>query len=153
VHSRNVCLQGSRRSPIAAPMRPSTSVSKERVFCKRATTHSASSRTTCSLYRAGTRCGYARTRTLSCSAFPTAQHSRRSVFGGRRRSPDQVPMQQEEIMNDVVAATRPLTWEMDGPSRIPFAAYTREDLYRRELERFFYSKHWCYVGLEAEVPN
>jgi salicylate 5-hydroxylase large subunit len=42
---------------------------------------------------------------------------------------------------------------MDRTSRIPFAAYTREDLYQRELERFFYRGHWCYVGLEAEVPN
>jgi salicylate 5-hydroxylase large subunit len=32
-------------------------------------------------------------------------------------------------------------------------AYTDDALYRRELERFFYRKHWCYVGLEAEVPN
>jgi salicylate 5-hydroxylase large subunit len=56
-------------------------------------------------------------------------------------------------MNDVAAAAAPLTWESGGTSRIPFAAYTREDIYRRELERFFYSKHWCYVGLEAEVPN
>ena len=46
----------------------------------------------------------------------------------------------------------PLHWE-SGTSRIPFAAYTDEALHRKELERFFYRKHWCYVGLEAEVPN
>jgi salicylate 5-hydroxylase large subunit len=44
-------------------------------------------------------------------------------------------------------------WEADGTHRIPFLAYTSEELYRRELERFFYKAHWCYVGLEAEVPN
>ena len=44
-------------------------------------------------------------------------------------------------------------WESDGTSRVPFAAYTSEDLYKKELERFFYDKHWCYVGLEAEIPN
>ncbi|WP_157265265.1 aromatic ring-hydroxylating dioxygenase subunit alpha [Azohydromonas aeria] len=44
-------------------------------------------------------------------------------------------------------------WEGDGTSRIPFLAYTSDDLYRRELERFFYRGHWCYVGLEAEIPN
>ena len=44
-------------------------------------------------------------------------------------------------------------WEADGTHRIPFLAYTSEELYRRELERFFYKSHWCYVGLEAEVPN
>jgi salicylate 5-hydroxylase large subunit len=45
------------------------------------------------------------------------------------------------------------TWDAEGSSRIPFWAYTRDDIYRRELERFFYSGHWCYVGLEAEIPN
>jgi salicylate 5-hydroxylase large subunit len=46
-----------------------------------------------------------------------------------------------------------LDWEGEGTHRIPFVAYTGEALYRRELERFFYKGHWCYVGLEAEVPN
>ena len=44
-------------------------------------------------------------------------------------------------------------WETEGTSRIPFQAYVDEGLHRRELERFFYRGHWCYVGLEAEVPN
>ncbi|MEN3296335.1 MAG: salicylate 5-hydroxylase large subunit, partial [Burkholderiales bacterium] len=44
-------------------------------------------------------------------------------------------------------------WRDEGSSRVPFWAYTSEDIYKRELERFFYSGHWCYVGLEAEVPN
>jgi salicylate 5-hydroxylase large subunit len=44
-------------------------------------------------------------------------------------------------------------WEGDGSSRVPFWTYTDEALYRRELERFFYQGHWCYVGLEAEIPN
>ena len=46
-----------------------------------------------------------------------------------------------------------LDWEGSGSSRIPFWAYTDEAIYKRELERFFYRGHWCYVGLEAEVPN
>ena len=46
-----------------------------------------------------------------------------------------------------------LAWESAGTSRIPFAAYTSHALHRRELERFFYKSHWCYVGLEAEIPN
>lgn len=45
------------------------------------------------------------------------------------------------------------SWDSEGSSRIPFWAYTRDDIYRRELDRFFYSAHWCYVGLEAEIPN
>ena len=44
-------------------------------------------------------------------------------------------------------------WESAGTSRIPFAAYTSEEIHRRELERFFYAGHWCYVALEAEIPN
>ena len=44
-------------------------------------------------------------------------------------------------------------WESDGTSRIPFMAYTDEALHKKELERFFYRGHWCYVGLEAEIPN
>ena len=46
-----------------------------------------------------------------------------------------------------------VNWESDGTSRIPFSVYTHEELHRRELERFFYRAHWCYVGLEAEIPN
>ena len=44
-------------------------------------------------------------------------------------------------------------WTGEGTSRIPFWAYTREDLYKKELDRFFYNHHWCYVGLEAEILN
>jgi len=44
-------------------------------------------------------------------------------------------------------------WETDGTHRIPFAAYTSEEIHRRELERFFYRGHWCYAGLEAEIPE
>ena len=46
-----------------------------------------------------------------------------------------------------------LQWETAGTSRIPFMAYTDLDQHKKELERFFYAKHWCYVGLEAEIPN
>jgi salicylate 5-hydroxylase large subunit len=44
-------------------------------------------------------------------------------------------------------------WETDGTSRIPFAVYTDEQVYQRELERIFYKGHWNYIGLEAEVPE
>lgn len=47
----------------------------------------------------------------------------------------------------------PLAWPREDSSRIPFEAYTRADLYQKELDTFFYRDHWCYVGLEAEVPN
>jgi salicylate 5-hydroxylase large subunit len=44
-------------------------------------------------------------------------------------------------------------WESEGTSRIPFMAYTDPVLHKKELERFFYTKHWNYVGLDAEIPN
>lgn len=48
---------------------------------------------------------------------------------------------------------RPPLWAEQGSSRVPFWAYLRADLYQRELERFFYRGHWCYVALDAEIPN
>ena len=44
-------------------------------------------------------------------------------------------------------------WEAEGSSRIPFWAYTDESIYKKELDRLFYKGHWCYIGLEAEIPN
>ena len=46
-----------------------------------------------------------------------------------------------------------LNWEMGDTSRIPFAAYTQAALHQLEMERFFYQKHWSYVGLEVEVAE
>ena len=51
-----------------------------------------------------------------------------------------------------VLADKPV-WKDEGSSRIPFWAYTDESIYRRELDRIFYHGHWCYVGLEAEIPE
>ncbi len=44
-------------------------------------------------------------------------------------------------------------WESEGSSRVPFWAYTDEAIYKKELDRLFYKGHWCYVGLEAEIPS
>ena len=52
------------------------------------------------------------------------------------------------------AYTQPVRqWQHPGGSRIPYWAYTDDAVYQRELERLFYQAHWCYVGLEAEIPN
>jgi salicylate 5-hydroxylase large subunit len=44
-----------------------------------------------------------------------------------------------------------------GPAPAPAAcrsgAYTDPQLYRLELEKIFYARHWCYVGLAVEIPN
>jgi salicylate 5-hydroxylase large subunit len=51
-------------------------------------------------------------------------------------------------------APQPLSrWSRPGSSRVPFWAYTDAQLYQRELERIFYGPHWCYVGLEVEIPK
>jgi len=51
-------------------------------------------------------------------------------------------------------APQPLSrWPTPRSSRVPFWAYTDAQLYQRELEKIFHGPHWCYVGLEAEVPN
>ena len=44
-------------------------------------------------------------------------------------------------------------WAAADASRTPFWAYTSPELYQRELDRLFYAGHWCYVALEAEIPN
>lgn len=46
-----------------------------------------------------------------------------------------------------------LNWYENGTSRIPFRVYTDAELHQKELDAFFYKNHWCYVGLEAEIPN
>ena len=56
-------------------------------------------------------------------------------------------------MNAPDAVAPPLDWPEIGPSRVPYPVYTDPALYREELERFFYRGHWCYVGLEAEIPE
>ncbi len=60
---------------------------------------------------------------------------------------------QTVIEQQVGADNAPIQWYENGTSRIPFRVYTDADLHTRELENFFYKNHWCYVGLEAEIPN
>jgi salicylate 5-hydroxylase large subunit len=52
-------------------------------------------------------------------------------------------------LNQIMQTTIPIHAE----SRIPYPTYTDKAVYSRELERFFYSNHWCYVGLVCEIPN
>ncbi|MGR4867582.1 aromatic ring-hydroxylating dioxygenase subunit alpha [Variovorax sp. LARHSF232] len=57
------------------------------------------------------------------------------------------------MSNTTTVFPETVRWESDGTSRIPFMAYQGEAQHKKELERFFYNKHWCYVGLEAEIPS
>ena len=45
------------------------------------------------------------------------------------------------------------TWGDAPTSRAPGWVYTDEAVYQRELENLFYQNHWCYVGLECEIPQ
>jgi len=47
----------------------------------------------------------------------------------------------------------PTLWPEAGCSQIPARLYTDPDVYARELDRFFYGRHWSYVGLAVEVPE
>jgi anthranilate 1,2-dioxygenase large subunit len=47
-----------------------------------------------------------------------------------------------------------LVWpENTEGHRIPFQAFTDQGLYDLEQEKIFRGDHWCYVGLEAELPK
>jgi salicylate 5-hydroxylase large subunit len=52
-----------------------------------------------------------------------------------------------------VESAHPAVWNTGAESRVPYQVYTDEAIYRRELDRIFYSGHWCYVGLAAEIAN
>jgi salicylate 5-hydroxylase large subunit len=45
------------------------------------------------------------------------------------------------------------TWGDAPTSRAPGWVYTDEAVYQRELDNLFYKNHWCYVGLECEIPK
>jgi len=63
------------------------------------------------------------------------------------------PTQEIDMQSDPSVFPKEIRWETGDASRVPFMAYTSEEQHPRELERFFYRKHWVYVGLEAEIPN
>ena len=56
-------------------------------------------------------------------------------------------------MNAVMPIIADPAWGEAPTSRVPGWVYTDAEIYRRELERLFYRGHWCYVGLECEVPQ
>ena len=56
----------------------------------------------------------------------------------------------EERLN---TAVNDRVWPKEGWSRVPFWVYTDPDLYKRELDLFFYGRSWNYVALECEIPE
>lgn len=51
------------------------------------------------------------------------------------------------------AETTVREWPKEGVTRVPYWIYTDPQLYRRELDRFFYGPAWNYVALDCEVPE
>ena len=47
----------------------------------------------------------------------------------------------------------PPTWGEAPTSQAPGWVYTDDALYQREMDALFYQGHWCYVGLECEIPK
>ena len=45
------------------------------------------------------------------------------------------------------------TWPRDDFSRVPYEVFTQPEIFAREQERIFRGPIWCYLALEAEVPN
>ncbi len=50
-------------------------------------------------------------------------------------------------------ASQAIFWGDAPTSRAPGRIYTDAQVYQRELEHLFYQGHWCYVGLECEIPQ
>jgi salicylate 5-hydroxylase large subunit len=44
-------------------------------------------------------------------------------------------------------------WAKDKTACVPYWLYTEPAIFEQELQSLFYKNNWCYVGLEAEVPN
>jgi salicylate 5-hydroxylase large subunit len=59
------------------------------------------------------------------------------------------------ISPDLLASTQaqPMFWGNAPTSRAPGRIYTDQEVYQRELDALFYKGHWCYVGLECEIPK
>ena len=46
-----------------------------------------------------------------------------------------------------------LTWSADDYSRVPYGVFTQQKVFEREQQRIFRGPIWCYLALEAEIPE
>ena len=46
-----------------------------------------------------------------------------------------------------------IDWPTRDGSRVPYGVFTRPEVFNREQERIFRGPVWCYVALEAELPE
>jgi salicylate 5-hydroxylase large subunit len=56
-------------------------------------------------------------------------------------------------MTQTQAGTPASVWTDGDLTRLPLWLYTDEQVYRRELDRFFHGPQWNYVGLAVELPE
>jgi salicylate 5-hydroxylase large subunit len=55
--------------------------------------------------------------------------------------------------NDLEKIQGEYVWPAEGHTRVPFWAYTSQDIYELEKEKIFRGPTWSYVALECEIPN
>jgi anthranilate 1,2-dioxygenase large subunit len=60
-------------------------------------------------------------------------------------------MAEPRLRND--DATPSVDWQRNDYSRVPYWLYREPKIYEAEQQRIFKGPVWCYVGLEAEIPN
>ena len=49
--------------------------------------------------------------------------------------------------------TAEIAWSRRDGSRVPYSVFTSAEIFDREQERIFRGPLWCYVALEAELPE
>ena len=50
-------------------------------------------------------------------------------------------------------ARKQISWPRDDFSRVPLSVFNDQDVYDLEMEQVFRGQVWCYLALEAELPN
>src|SRR5262249_31966658 len=97
----------------------------------------------------------AASRLRAIAAMPPRLHPRRpfcdSLGSIANRLSRKAPSLGDWVLGQSNAAPR--QWPEGGLSRVPYWIYTDADVYRAEQERIFCGRSWCYVALEAEIPN
>ena len=58
-------------------------------------------------------------------------------------------MKAEQVMPSVVERQ----WPQGGATRVPYWAYSDQQVYQREMDVIFCGDSWAYVGLGVEIPN
>ena len=52
-----------------------------------------------------------------------------------------------------MSAIDDMVWPSPDFSRVPYTVFGDQDVFDREMDRIFHGPVWCYLGLEAEMPE